>query len=54
VLAPLNEIAPSVVVPGSGKTVGQLMDFQVSKSGLDAPGESDAVMRIESEGWPSR
>jgi 2-amino-4-hydroxy-6-hydroxymethyldihydropteridine diphosphokinase len=49
VLAPLNEIAPSVVVPGSGKTVGQLMDFQVSKSGLDAPGDSDAVTRIESD-----
>jgi len=51
VLTPLNDIAPSVVVPGCGKTVGQLM---VSQSGLDAPGESDAVMRIESEGWPSR
>jgi 2-amino-4-hydroxy-6-hydroxymethyldihydropteridine diphosphokinase len=54
VLTPLNDIAPSVVVPGCGKTVGQLMDSQVSQSGLDAPGESDAVTRIESEGWPSR
>jgi len=54
VLTPLNEIAPSVVVPGCGKTVGQLMDSQVSKSGLDAPGDSDDVMRIENDGWPSR
>jgi len=54
VLAPLNEIASSVVVPGSGKTVGQLMDSQVSKSGLDAPGDSEAVVRVESDGWPSR
>ena len=54
VLTPLNEIAPSVVVPGCGKTVGQLMDSQVSKSGLDAPGDSDDVARIESDGWPSR
>jgi len=54
VLTPLNEIAAPVVVPGCGKTVGQLMDSQVSKSGLDAPGDSDDVTRIESDGWPSR
>jgi 2-amino-4-hydroxy-6-hydroxymethyldihydropteridine diphosphokinase len=54
VLTPLNEIAPSVVVPGCGKTVGQLMDSQVSKSRLDAPGDSEAVVRMESDGWPSR
>ena len=54
VLAPLNEIAPSVVVPGCGKTVAQLMDSQVSMSGLDAPGDSEAVTRVESDGWPSR
>ncbi len=54
VLAPLNEIAPEIIVPGYGKTVAQLMDSHVSKSGLDAPGDSEAVVRVESDGWPSR
>ena len=54
VLAPLNEIAPEIVVPGCGKTVAQLMDSQVSESRLDAPSDSEAVVRIESDRWPSR
>ncbi|MFY9852584.1 MAG: 2-amino-4-hydroxy-6-hydroxymethyldihydropteridine diphosphokinase [Terracidiphilus sp.] len=54
VLTPLNEIAPSVVVPGCGKTVAQLTDSQVSESRLDAPGDSEAVVPVESDRWPSR
>ncbi len=54
VLVPLNEIAPQVVVPGCGKTVGQLMDSQVSKARPGAPGlkdESDAVIRVQCDAW---
>lgn len=54
VLTPLNEIAPEIIVPGCGETVAQLMDSQVSKSRLDAPGDSEAVVQVESDGWPSR
>ena len=61
VLVPLNEIAPQVVVPGCGKTVGQLMDSQVSKARPGAPGlrsgsgnGSDAVIRVESGAWLAR
>jgi 2-amino-4-hydroxy-6-hydroxymethyldihydropteridine diphosphokinase len=57
VLVPLNEIAAGVIVPDSGKTVGQLMDSQVSKARPGAPRSevtSDAVVRIESDGWDAR
>jgi len=55
VLVPLCEIAAQVQVPGHGKSVGQLMDSQVSKSRLGAhagsKGESDAVVRVQSTSW---
>jgi len=62
VLAPFNEIAPGVLVPGSGKTVGQLMDSLLSESktrnrfraGPGAPGsssDSDAVVQLICDSW---
>lgn len=50
VLVPLNEIAPLVIVPGRGESVAQLLArlFDHSKN---AP---DAVVRVISQGWPSR
>ena len=51
VLTPLNEIAPQVVVPESGKTVAQLATSLVSKARPGAPGESEAVVRIENAAW---
>lgn len=47
VLTPLAEIAPEVVVPGLGKSVGQLLASLRESS----EGEPDAVVRIESDGW---
>jgi 2-amino-4-hydroxy-6-hydroxymethyldihydropteridine diphosphokinase len=47
VLTPLAEIAPGVVVPGLGKSVGQLLG-RLREGGQ---GESDAVVRLESDGW---
>jgi 2-amino-4-hydroxy-6-hydroxymethyldihydropteridine diphosphokinase len=61
VLAPLNEIAAEVVVPGREKCVGELLVSHVSKSRHGAPGvvedsktESDAVVRIQSDTWDAR
>jgi 2-amino-4-hydroxy-6-hydroxymethyldihydropteridine diphosphokinase len=58
VLAPLNEIAPHVVVPGSGRTVEGWLHSQVPKcEGPGAPGlmrDANAVMRIECDAWLSR
>jgi 2-amino-4-hydroxy-6-hydroxymethyldihydropteridine diphosphokinase len=50
VLIPLNEIAPQVIVPGLGETVARMLArlFNHSKS------EPDAVVRVISQGWPSR
>jgi len=47
VLTPLAEIAAEVVVPGVGKSVGQLL-AKLREGGQDA---ADAVVRVESEGW---
>jgi 2-amino-4-hydroxy-6-hydroxymethyldihydropteridine diphosphokinase len=47
VLAPLCEIAAETVVPGSGRTVSQLLDSLFSGS----PNEAHAVVQIESDGW---
>jgi 2-amino-4-hydroxy-6-hydroxymethyldihydropteridine diphosphokinase len=49
VLAPLNEIAPGVLVPGCGKTVRQLLDSQVSGSSPNS--DSDAVVRLTCDAW---
>jgi 2-amino-4-hydroxy-6-hydroxymethyldihydropteridine diphosphokinase len=50
VLAPLNEIAPGIVVPGSGENVAQLFAglLQGSKH------EFDAVVRVQSDAWDAR
>ncbi|HMD77828.1 MAG TPA: 2-amino-4-hydroxy-6-hydroxymethyldihydropteridine diphosphokinase [Terracidiphilus sp.] len=56
VLVPLSEIAAGVLVPGCGQSVGQLVS-QVSKARPGAPGSevtSDAVVRVESDGWDAR
>jgi 2-amino-4-hydroxy-6-hydroxymethyldihydropteridine diphosphokinase len=50
VLAPLAEIAPDAVVPRLGKSVGQLL-ANLRGSGQ---GESDAVVRVESEVWAAK
>ena len=47
VLTPLAEIAPEMVVPGLGKSVGELL-AKLREGGLDA---ADAVVRVQSEGW---
>lgn len=47
VLVPLEEIASEVVVPGLGKSVGQLLAI-LRASGQ---GAADAVVRVESDGW---
>jgi 2-amino-4-hydroxy-6-hydroxymethyldihydropteridine diphosphokinase len=47
VLTPLAEIAPDAVVPGLGKSVGELL-ASLRAGGLDA---ADAVVRVESDGW---
>jgi len=66
VLVPLNEIAPHVVVPGSGRTVEELIDsLKKAKAGPSTSlrsaqddsvfgSSTDAVMRIESAAWLSR
>jgi 2-amino-4-hydroxy-6-hydroxymethyldihydropteridine diphosphokinase len=47
VLAPLCEVAAQAIVPGSGRTVSQLLDSLFSGS----PSEAHAVVQIESDGW---
>jgi len=47
VLTPLAEIAPDTVIPRLGKSVEQLL----GRLREDGQGESDAVVRVESEGW---
>jgi 2-amino-4-hydroxy-6-hydroxymethyldihydropteridine diphosphokinase len=47
VLAPLNEIAAPVIVPGCGKSVEELF----GKLNDDPRSESDAAVRIENEVW---
>ena len=48
VLVPLNEIAAEVVVPGTGKTVGELLAGWAEV----AEGQPDAVVRVKSTVWP--
>ncbi len=48
VLIPLNEIAARTVIPGSARTVQQLLASL--RQGLD----SGAVVRVKSEAWTSR
>lgn len=50
VLAPLNQIAPQLLVPGFGKTIGEL--FKVLAE--DPRNQSDAVVRIQNDAWDSR
>jgi 2-amino-4-hydroxy-6-hydroxymethyldihydropteridine diphosphokinase len=45
VLIPLNEIAAEVIVPGVGKTVGQLL------ASLRKSLDSDEVVRVNNEAW---
>jgi 2-amino-4-hydroxy-6-hydroxymethyldihydropteridine diphosphokinase len=47
VLAPLNEIVPSVVVPGCEKTVGDLFRKLIE----DPRNESDGVCRFQRNAW---
>ena len=54
VLTPLNEIAPQVVIPESGKTVAQLAACLGAKTRPGQPcekSESNAVVRMESAAW---
>jgi 2-amino-4-hydroxy-6-hydroxymethyldihydropteridine diphosphokinase len=47
VLVPLHEIAPNLQIAGRGKTVEELL-----QSLRESPrGETDAVVRMESDGW---
>jgi len=50
VLVPLNEIAPTAVVPGCGKTVAQLFANLLDGSTV----ASDAVLRLPGDAWQSR
>jgi len=61
VLAPLNELAPELLVPGCGKTVAQLMASQRTKTNPATPGlikdsKSDlaAVVLVQSELWATK
>jgi 2-amino-4-hydroxy-6-hydroxymethyldihydropteridine diphosphokinase len=47
VLVPLCEIAAGIIVPGCGKTVGQLMDSLAEGS----EGVSGVVVRVQCEAW---
>lgn len=47
VLIPLCEVAPRIVAAGSGTTVSQLLDRLHQNAG----NETDAVVRIKSDGW---
>jgi 2-amino-4-hydroxy-6-hydroxymethyldihydropteridine diphosphokinase len=49
-LVPLNEIAAQAVVPGRGKSVGELLSRLVE----DSESESTAVVRMPSDAWDSR
>ncbi len=50
VLVPLNEIAATLIVPGRGATVAQLLSRLLGEAGSDA----GAVVRVQSKGWPSQ
>lgn len=50
VLVPLNEIAAHVIVPGHDQTVAQLLARLLDGRASD----SDAVVRVECEGWLHR
>jgi 2-amino-4-hydroxy-6-hydroxymethyldihydropteridine diphosphokinase len=50
VLAPLNEIAPQLLIPGCEKTVAQLFAALLESS----KNASDAVVQVESNAWLSR
>jgi 2-amino-4-hydroxy-6-hydroxymethyldihydropteridine diphosphokinase len=50
VLAPLNEIAPQLLISGCNKTVGQLLARLLEAS----PANSDAVIRIPCVPWDAR
>jgi 2-amino-4-hydroxy-6-hydroxymethyldihydropteridine diphosphokinase len=58
VLIPLAEIAPDIVVPGSGETAARLVASHVSKArhGVRGPkggssADSDTVVRLQSDRW---
>jgi 2-amino-4-hydroxy-6-hydroxymethyldihydropteridine diphosphokinase len=50
VLAPLNEIAAEVLVPGAAKTVGQLLTRLIEAT----KAISDAVVQVKSEVWADK
>jgi 2-amino-4-hydroxy-6-hydroxymethyldihydropteridine diphosphokinase len=50
VLVPLEEIAAEVVVPGTAKTVGQLLTRLIE----DTKAVSDAVVQVRSEVWAEK
>jgi len=50
VLAPLNEIAPEIIVPGGVKTVAQLFNHLLES----CESESDAAIQIPSAAWVAR